>query len=283
MRKCLIVSAAMVMLATPGAWAASTTRFQLGDGGGVIVPVTIDQHGPFLMLLDTGASHSTIVQDVTDAIDARIVAQTNVISPISGALRPIVAVERLTIGPVTVDVLLPSVVANKTFDAKGIIRGLIGQDVLAGLRYTVDYKRRVIEWHDAPRFDDGIRLPLTFDNGRFLVSALQGSRTLRLVPDSGAAGLVLFGAKGLSALDVIALEGTVELSTADAIQKARAVRLRELRLGGRTWRDVPAVALDGDDRPSAEGDGLLPLHMFERVTFDGPAGVLILRPRDEGV
>jgi len=36
-------------------------------------------------------------------------------------------------------------------------------------------------------------------------------------------------------------------------------------------RDVPAVALDRPNRRPAEGDGLLPLHIFDRVTFDGPA------------
>jgi hypothetical protein len=41
-------------------------------------------------------------------------------------------------------------------------------------------------------------------------------------------------------------------------------------------RDVPAVNIARPKPDPAEGDGLLPLHLFERVTFDGPARVLIL-------
>ena len=41
-------------------------------------------------------------------------------------------------------------------------------------------------------------------------------------------------------------------------------------------RDVPAVIIERADARPAEGDGLLPLHLFERVTFDGPARLLIL-------
>jgi hypothetical protein len=68
----------------------------------------------------------------------------------------------------------------------------------------------------------------------------------------------------------------VEVVTAQAGRRARHVRLRELRLGNRTMRDVPAVSIERSDPRPAEGDGLLPLHLFERVTFDGPGRVLIL-------
>jgi hypothetical protein len=57
---------------------------------------------------------------------------------------------------------------------------------------------------------------------------------------------------------------------------ARQIVVRELRVGGKILRDVAGVAVDGRDRLPAEGDGLLPLHLFDRVTFDGPSRVLIL-------
>ncbi len=74
MRECLLVTAAMVLLATPRLWAGSTTAFQLGDQGGVIVLVTLNGNGPFRMLLDTGATHSAITADVAAATGARTVA-----------------------------------------------------------------------------------------------------------------------------------------------------------------------------------------------------------------
>jgi predicted aspartyl protease len=276
MRECLLLSAAIVVLATPRLWAGSTTPFRLGDGGGVIVPVTLNGHGPFQMLLDTGATHSAITDEVADAIGAPVVAQTNVISPISGVLRPIVAVEYVVIGPRKVDLLLPSVVARGSFDKKAAIQGLIGQDVLMGLSYTLDFKRRVIEWHDAAPVHDGVPLKMVFEHGRFLVNLPQDRGTLRLVPDSGAEGIVLFGAHCCSSVEIVENGGTVQLVTADASRPVKNVRLRELHLGDRILRDVPAVTIDRPDLHPAEGDGLLPLHLFDRVTFDGPARLLII-------
>ena len=48
-----------------------------------------------------------------------------------------------------------------------------------------------------------------------------------------------------------------------------------------TLRDVPAVVADATARNRAEVDGLLPLHLFDRVTFDGPQRRLIVEKTAE--
>ena len=274
--KPLLLSAAIIFVATPRLWAGSTTAFQLGDQGGVLVPVMVNGHGPFLMLLDTGATHSAVTERVVHATGATAVARSNVISPTDVTIRTIVAIDELSFGPHTVDLVLPSVVPDGSFDAHGRIMGLIGQDVLAWMRYTLDFRKRVIEWHTDTPPSAGARLTLAFEHGRFLVTLPQQDRTLRLVPDSGAGGLVLF-ADGVNARPNIVDTGrTVELSSAGSRRTGRHITIRELRLGDRTLRNVPAVALDRPHTIPAEGDGLLPLHLFERVTFDGPARLLIV-------
>lgn len=266
-----------VVLATPRLWAASPTPFTLGDQGGIIIEVVLNGQGPFRMLLDTGATHSAITADVVEAIGARVVAQSNVISPAGGVLRPIVAVDSLKIGPVSVDVVLPSVAPADAFDKKRSIKGLIGQDVLAGLRYTIDFKRRVIEWHTATSGEaHGQALRLSFEHGRYLVALPQQEQTLRFVPDSGAGGVVLFESRCRQRVDTIDTGETVELVTADGRRSARVVRVPALRVGDRTMRGLRAVTIGGDDLHPASGDGLLPLHLFDRVTFDGPGRLLML-------
>jgi len=276
MREYLGLACFAIVLATPRLWAAASTPFSLDDQGGIVVSVTLNGAGPFKMLLDTGATHSTITADIADRTGARPVAQTNVISPVGSAVRPIVAVETLSLGPINVDVILPSVAPERSFDPKGEIKGLIGQDVLAGLRYTIDFKRRLIEWHDEAPRQPGTALQLTFEHGRFLVALPQPGTTLRFVPDSGAGALVLFEARSRPRLPSIATGETVELSTGTGSQAASVVRLPELRIGDRTLRNVRAVAVRRDETHPAAGDGLLPLHFFGRVTFDGPARTLIL-------
>jgi predicted aspartyl protease len=268
MRECLLLSAAIVLLVTPRLGAGSTTPFQLGEQGGVIVPVMLNGSGPFRMLLDTGATHSAITEDVAALVKAKPVARSTVITPAGETLRLIVAVDRVNVGSIAAENVLPSVVPSRALDREGRIHGLIGQDILGSLRYTLDFKARTVEWHQRTP-SGGVRLPLTFEHGRFLVALERDGRTLRLVPDSGAGGFVLFDMHGRGSF-------TVELSTAHASRLARPVRVRELRVGDRIMRDVPAVAIEHADRHPAEGDGLLPLHLFERVTFDGPARLLIL-------
>ena len=118
MRECLLLSAAIVLLATPRFWAASTTPFQLGDQGGVIVPVMVNGAGPFRMLIDTGATHSAITEAVASAANARAVARSKVITPAGDTVRTIVAIERLVVGPVVADNVLPSIVEWRAFDSR---------------------------------------------------------------------------------------------------------------------------------------------------------------------
>jgi predicted aspartyl protease len=281
MRECVLVSAAVVILSTPRLWASATTPFQAGPQGGVIVPVMLNGQGPFMMLLDTGATHSAITEDAAAAIGARAVARSTVITTAGETLRAVVAIDRLSVGPITADHVLPSVVPARAFDDGGNIHGLIGQDVLAWLRYTLDFRKRRVEWHDtAPERRGATTLALAFEHGRFLVSLPQGGRqkgnTVRLVPDSGAGPFVIYDIAGGAPFNILETGRTAELSSADASRVARLVRLRELRLGDRTIRNLTAVAIRRGRHHPAEGDGLLPLHLFDRVTFDGPSRLLIL-------
>jgi predicted aspartyl protease len=261
----------MAVLFSPRFLAASvTTAFQAGAQGGVIVNAYINGAGPFRLLLDTGATHSAITDDIVEAAGARAVARTIVVSATGDTIRAVVTLDRLEVGPIVKENILPSIARRGAFGDG--IHGLIGQDVLSTLRYTLDFKRRTVEWHDATTMPAGPAFRLAFEQGRFLVTLPQGTITLRLVPDSGAACLVLFR-ELVTGADT---GETVGLLTADGVLQAQQVRLRELRIGDRIVRGLVAMRVDRPNRHPAEGDGLLPLHLFERVTFDGPGRQLIL-------
>ena len=102
--------------------------------------------------------------------------------------------------------------------------------MLASLRYTLDFKRRVIGWHDLAPARRGLVLKLE-SRWPFLVSLPQEHTTLRLVPDSGAGGLVLFNVAGRRSHNVVDTGETVALGTAHASHRARRVHVRELRIG----------------------------------------------------
>jgi hypothetical protein len=256
-----------------------STPFRMTTQGQVVVGAALNGSGPFPFVLDTGSSHSTISADLARLVGAPPVARTVVVSPIGEDVRAVVRLDRLTLGPVTAQGLLPSVVPLKTIDAHGIVHGIIGQDVLAAHCYTIEFVNRRIVWHQEPVEPSGghSTLNLEFELGRFMVELPQANGVLRMVPDSGAAGLVLFvrADRPLPALALAPAPRIVELGTLSAQRDVRQVMVRELRVGRATVRDWPAALVEGYGS-GGDGDGLLPLHPFERVTFDGPRRRLLI-------
>jgi hypothetical protein len=277
------VMAICVVMGTPaaiGGHASGSMPFEQGAQGGVILDVRIDGKGPFRFLLDTGSTHSAITERLARYLKAAAVAKAVVDSSLGGDTVPVVRLERLEVGPVATSGVMPSVVP--AVDPSGEADGILGQDVLASHRYTIDFRARRIDWRGAPVPGGHLRSIFALEprDGRFLVTLPQRTATLRLVPDSGAATLLFF--QGSGRVPAMTTRGRGELTTLTARQEVALLSLRELRVGAIVIRDVPAVlvAMPRDQRGAAgRPDGLLPLHLFDRVTFDGPGRLLVVEKR----
>ena len=252
------------------------TSFNVDADGGIVVSATFNHAGPFRILLDTGASHSSISDDVARAIGAPAIARSVVSSPGGDRESLIVRVDRLAVGPIVL-AIEPTVVAAADLRKAGAVDGVVGQDVLAGLRYTIDYRRRQLAWGPGESTQDGSAgVPLTFEDGLPVVELRQGASTLRLVADSGTSGLLLFESAGRDLPAMRHDGGLVRVDSFYGSRMARSVVIDSFHVGRATFRDMPAVLLPPADSPAFHGDGLLPLHIFGRVTFDGPGRRLIL-------
>src|SRR5262249_41082788 len=143
-------------------------------------------------------NRSAISDVATKALGAVTVARTEVVTPTGRDVAATVRLDRVTVGPVTCRGILAVVLPVASLEMVGKhIDGIIGQDFLLGLEYTIDYQRRQILWGDSGVSvpDSKARLPLTVDQGRYLVDLAQetgNGAPLRLVPDTGASGFVLF-------------------------------------------------------------------------------------------
>jgi hypothetical protein len=200
-------------------------------------------------------------------------------SAVGGDERMVVRIDRLQCGALTFEDILPSVVDLGGIDRAGI-DGIVGQDVLASLRYTIDFRRRTVLWWPAVSAPGtGSAFVLEPSAGRFLVILPQPGMTLRMVPDSGAGSLLLFQKNQVAVPLVAVLPGHAELRTLTSRVAVRQVRLRELHVGATMLRNVAAVVAEPYHSTAADSDGLLPLHLFEQVTFDGPRRMLILKGR----
>jgi predicted aspartyl protease len=247
------------------------TPFDVTSRGGVRVDVVINDRGPFRLLLDTGSTHSILAERVARALGAQPVAQALVDSAAGARMAPVVAIDRLVLGPIDTT-LFPSVVPDLPLG--GEADGLLGQDVLGPRHYTIDYGRGLLTWHGrqcAPRGSPLETVPLDAVNGRFIVDASVANRPVRLVVDSGSEALVLFGSSAAGPTAAI-------LETASGRRRVATGRVGTLQVGTALVADVVVAYLDRGLAPG-EAQGLLPLHGFGRVTINGPARTLAVEAR----
>ncbi|HUE89648.1 MAG TPA: retropepsin-like aspartic protease [Vicinamibacterales bacterium] len=259
-----------------------TIPFSVYDGGAIVVPISIAGAGPYRFVLDTGSTRSAVTARLARLLRSPMVAQTALVTPAGRSTRDVTLVQGLEVGrtqPVSVAAM---VVSDDALPRAGRVDGLLGQDVLAGQTFTIDYRRRELVWHDGGTAHvRGHRLPLTAANGLQFVSlsSLPGaSGPARLVADSGADTIVLFGGDA-GAMPSATPMGTGVLRTSAGIQLGRRVSIAELDIGGLLLRDQSALLLTEREATGLLGDGLLPLHLFARVTFDAAARALIVAAR----
>ena len=252
----------------------------IDSSGAVVAPVSINDRGPFLFLLDTGSSHSVLSESLARHLRLAPVASTTVLTSTGREMRVVVTLDLTAIGTARSEGLLASVVpATRLAAIARGIEGIIGQDFLSAFNYTLDYRRRRLSWSD--RTESGTRLPLIAQEGRYLVqiSPPGSDPPILLVPDSGASGLVVFARGGQTRLPVEPVSQPMEVHSLSGRQNARAMMLRELQLGAATVRHQPVAVVARDAGDAREGDGLLPLHLFDSVSFNPRERYLTIRAR----
>jgi predicted aspartyl protease len=271
-----VMGVVLALSAAPAAARAgdrsSVTSFTLTGRGGIIVQVEVNGRGIYPFLLDTGSSHSSISERLALEVGAPLVARAMVGSVVGGTMRPVARLDRLVVGPAVARAVLPSVLAPDAMTSLEDVDGVLGQDVLASCRYTIDFGRRLVIWlSDADSTSaSGSSFVLEPSHGRFIARFPQDRSVLRLVPDSGADSLLLFRQPDRRLPPMSLASDRPELATLSARARVRQGTVHELRIGETMLRDVPAVVVERDSASPAESDGLLPLHLFERVTVDGP-------------
>lgn len=119
-------------------------------GNSVLVPVTLVYGGNEVdvhLLLDTGSTGTAIYTEIADQLSINLSkarkAQAHVIG---GAVieAHVVRINSLTVGPHRIRNWDIYVVPHKGSAARN--EGLLGMDVLRGLKYKVDFKKQVIIW-----------------------------------------------------------------------------------------------------------------------------------------
>ncbi len=257
---------------------AGNTPFDLLEDGSIVVPVTIGGTGPYRFVIDTGSSRTVISTRLWKELRLPVVAKTRMVTPAGSEDAYVVRLGGLAIDARPQVTVSAAVMPADRYAAGQQVDGLIGQDVLASAIYTLDYAQRAIVWHSSADAMSGIRLPVSVHNHRVLVSLPQyegDPRPLSMIPDSGSDGLVLF-AHAQERVRLTPL-GIDVLSSLSGVRLARRVQLEGLVVGQARWENPQAVVVDNGEAGDLMGDGLLPLHVFSRVTFNVTAGFVIVQ------
>jgi predicted aspartyl protease len=260
---------------------ASFVPFSFDSTGGIVVVVWINGRGPYKMLVDTGSSRSALSRRAATEAGAPVVARTSVVSIGQEASRLVVRLDEVEAGSAVRPTILASVIPDEELKAVASADGILGQDFLATLDYSIDYRKRTLAWETetAAIAPGEHRFALRAEEGRFLAEipgTEQGQRALRLVPDSGASVLVLYERAGRLPVTVGRARRPLDIAGLSGARHASLSSVTHLRVGPVLLRDAPVIVLsECDDVPGA--DGLLPLSLFDRVTFVPSKGLLILR------
>jgi predicted aspartyl protease len=157
--------------------------------GRVVAPVIIDGKGPFRLVVDTGASHSTFSPQLVAALGlAPSLDSPLLLNGVTGAAEvPTVTVERIQAGDLVIqNAQVPVVLSSIMAGADGIL-GVAG---LRNHRILVDFRHdRIVITRSTNRIDTGGFLRISgrkVAGGLLMVDARVGGVAARAVIDTGA-------------------------------------------------------------------------------------------------
>lgn len=265
-----MVLVALLGAARPGSAESSAPTVPLRMAGTApVVDVFVNGTGPYPFLLDTGSSHSVVDATLAAALGAARVARTRVSTSAGDAWAAVVRLDDVRLGPLQAAGLLATELPGDQLPPG--VAGVVGRDLLGTRAFTIDYAARRLRWPADDQLDEAgaAVLPLDTHGTIWLAVADDAGRRLALVPDSGAEQTVLFDRGQWRHL--AHLPGTSAIRSVTSERPATRGTLAVLNLAQLRVVEHPVIVVDGADIDRAHGDGLLPLHLFDRVTF---------RPRD---
>lgn len=127
----------------PGSPADETARIAAGSDRSehLTIPVTINGHGPFHFVIDTGADRTVIANDIATQLGLMRGADITVQGVVQSIDSRVVAVNDLSFGGITRRKLSLPVLPRKYMGADGYL----GLDVVDGARVTLDFRNRMLD------------------------------------------------------------------------------------------------------------------------------------------
>lgn len=265
-------------------------------GALLIIPVKINQSGPYDFMVDTGSQLNVIDPALAAELNLKsqgfvgLVATASYSQAAIGVLDSLQAGSHLVSKPLAVvQDLGPIQVADPR------IRGVLGENFLAHFDVLIDYRRGLICLDEAKMMQGelrGERVRLESPGGpesqipfteRLVISVNlsdTGDRPILLQLDSGSDGPILYS--GNQRLEEALLK-RARLQGPEVSEARRTFAVlppQDMRIGARTIRKVPFVTpVAVSNVPSRDEDGILATVLFDRVYINHADRYVILNPR----
>jgi len=268
---------------------------RLVAGALLIVPVKINQAGPFDFMVDTGSQLNVIDPALAAQLQVKSRASVGLVATATVFQASVVVLDSLQAGTLSVAKPLAAVQDLGPIQAADPrIRGVLGENFLAHFDVLMDYSHGLVCLDQANLMQKelrGERIPLAAPGNADLPFAQQlvisvnlsatGTRLIMLQVDSGSDGPILFAGK--AELEEPLLK-KAKLQGPEAGQARRAFAVlppQDMTLGSRILRKVPFVTPAGaaQSSPDREEDGILATVLFQRVFVSHSGRFIIFDPK----
>ena len=284
-----LLSACAVAFAAPDPPENNTLSAHIINGYLMVVPVSINNRGPFDFLVDTGTNTTLIDPKLAADLNLKPKDTLQLASLASSTTVPRYYLQTFRVGPASVSnqealaVPLPQLVA---LDHK--IRGILGMNFLLHFSFRLNYDRRTMELYPFPEeahAPAGLRVPVEINDSRLLInvaSSASPSGSWKLALDSGISQFLVFKERMVQSASPSSCKQAsclMKVSTNLADQSGSTAFLRDVSIAEARLPETQIVVLQNPlQRASDPQDGLFPAAPFRSVFFDRTNATVIFSP-----
>jgi hypothetical protein len=296
------VSLAMVVLPPtkaeshcPGSVASVTSR--LVQNALIVIPVKVNQAGPFDFMVDTGSQVTVIDPSLAAELSLKSQGRVSLVSVSSVAQASATVLDTLEAGFKMLEkspAIVQDLRALQAADPR--IRGVLGESFLAHFDLFIDYGHKLLCLEETRAMRDSVRgerisfVPpqhpedeLPFMERLVIAVHLSGAGTRRILlqVDSGSDAPILYA--GTEEKGFLLLERAMprDGNLTEAQKAFAALPPQDLLIGKRSMSHIAFVTPMSVEKnmPRPDEDGLLPTVLFRRVFISNAEHYIVLDPR----
>lgn len=288
----------------PGSTASVTPR--LVRHALIVIPVKINQSGPFDFMVDTGSQVTVIDPSLASQLDLKPQGTVGLVSVANFAQASVTVLDTLEAGfrvveksPAIVQDLQPIQAADPR------IRGVLGESFLAHFDLLIDYQHKLLCLDETSAMSDSVRgehIPFVRPQHlegeippddlpfmeRLVISvhlSEAGRQPILLQLDSGSDGPILYAGSRNPEIQVLVRSAAQQagitnsqraLAPAFAFVPPQTIQIGNHILTNISFATPVAVA---KNLPRQREDGLLPTLLFQRILISGAGHYVIFEPK----